>query len=69
MSGLDLQEKFAGLGNRLPIGLRTGHSYAGKSMKHGTTDFLFKRFGIRILDAIATTVQREISSGLRKAPL
>lgn len=62
-SGLDLQAKLAGMGNRMPIIFMTGHGdipMSVQAMKAGALDFLTKPFRDQdMLDAIAVAIERD----------
>jgi FixJ family two-component response regulator len=63
MSGLDFQEKLAGLGVRLPVVLMTGHGdipMSVRAMKAGAVDFLAKPFRDQdMLDAVTSAIDRD----------
>jgi len=63
LSGLDFQEKLAGLGVGLPVVLMTGHGdipMSVRGMKAGAVDFLPKPFRDQdMLDAVTTGLERD----------
>lgn len=63
LSGLDLQSKLNGMGNKLPIVFMTGHAdvpMSVRAMKAGATDFLTKPFRDQeMLDAVAVAIERD----------
>ncbi|WP_421700584.1 response regulator transcription factor [Ancylobacter sp.] len=62
-SGLDLQAKLNGMGNRMPIVFMTGYAdvpMSVRAMKAGATDFLTKPFRDQeMLDAVMAAVERD----------
>jgi FixJ family two-component response regulator len=63
ISGLDFQERLAGLGIHLPVVLMTGHGdipMSVRAMKAGAVDFLPKPFRDQdMLDAVAAALARD----------
>lgn len=63
LSGLDLQSKLNGMGNKLPIVFMTGHAdvpMSVRAMKAGATDFLTKPFRDQeMLDAVSVAIERD----------
>jgi len=62
LSGLDLQAKLNGMGNKLPIVFMTGYAdvpMSVRAMKAGATDFLTKPFRDQeLLDAVSVALER-----------
>lgn len=62
LSGLDLQAKLNGMGNKLPIVFMTGYAdvpMSVRAMKAGATDFLTKPFREQeLLDAVSVALER-----------
>ncbi|TWF48019.1 MULTISPECIES: response regulator transcription factor [Rhizobium/Agrobacterium group] len=63
LSGLDLQAKLNGMGNKLPIVFMTGYAdvpMSVRAMKAGATDFLSKPFRDQeMLDAVSVAIERD----------
>lgn len=63
LSGLDLQSKLNGMGNKLPIVFMTGYAdvpMSVRAMKAGATDFLTKPFRDQeMLDAVSVAIERD----------
>ncbi|MBO9127764.1 MULTISPECIES: response regulator transcription factor [unclassified Rhizobium] len=63
LSGLDLQAKLNGMGNKLPIVFMTGYAdvpMSVRAMKAGATDFLTKPFRDQeMLDAVSVAIERD----------
>jgi len=63
LSGLDLQAKLNGMGNKLPIVFMTGFAdvpMSVRAMKAGATDFLTKPFRDQeMLDAVSVAIERD----------
>lgn len=63
LSGLDLQAKLNGMGNKLPIVFMTGYAdvpMSVRAMKAGATDFLSKPFRDQeMLDAVYVAIERD----------
>jgi FixJ family two-component response regulator len=63
ISGLDFQERLAGLGIRLPVILMTGHGdipMSVRAMKAGAVDFLPKPFRDQdMIDAVSIAINRD----------
>jgi FixJ family two-component response regulator len=68
LSGLDLQAKLNGMGNKLPIVFMTGYAdvpMSVRAMKAGATDFLTKPFRDQeMLDAVSVAIERDRSRRL-----
>lgn len=68
LSGLDLQTKLNGMGNKLPIVFMTGYAdvpMSVRAMKAGATDFLTKPFRDQeMLDAVSVAIERDRSRRL-----